>query len=123
MRGSELHQITTDDTMAEKLVESGALEPEDVAESRLSSVLSQAIGGAEKGIRPSVQVATLGVGDTVLLCTDGLTDHVADFEIAEVLSTNEPAESKCRKLIKKANDAGGSDNITVVVCRVLESEG
>jgi protein phosphatase len=122
LRGSKLHQITTDHTIAQQLADRGALEPEEVADSRMSSVLSQAIGGPQEGVRPDVHLATLTSGDTVLLCTDGLTEHVSDSEILDILNTDDPADGKCWKLLEKANEGGGSDNITVVVCRALEED-
>jgi protein phosphatase len=57
-------------------------------------------------------------GDVLLLCTDGLTKHVPDERIAEVLSRAADAQSACRELVADALDGGGSDNITVVVARM-----
>ena len=75
--------------------------------------LSRAIG-----INPDVQVQLAGgasaVGDRFVLCTDGLYGQLRDFEIVEVTTKNTP-QLACRKLIQAANQAGGKDNVAVVV--------
>jgi protein phosphatase len=118
LRGTHLHQVTTDHTVAQQLVESGAWRSEQGEDSPLSSVLWQAVGGTDTGIEPEFRQAALGAGDTILLCTDGLTCEVAESEITDILVRQGSAEAKCTALIDAANRAGGSDNITVVVARL-----
>ena len=89
------------------------------ATSRLSSVLWNALGGGLEGLRPEVYKARLHVGDTLLLCTDGLSAHLPDRAISPLLQTQEPARETCRKLVEAAHSAGGTDNITVTVARPL----
>lgn len=60
----------------------------------------------------------LAPGDALLLCTDGLTKHVPDEQLAEVLLRGESAEATARALLQAALDAGGTDNITVLVARL-----
>jgi len=79
----------------------------------LYNVLSSAVGG---DLVPSVGVVDLMEGDTLLLCSDGLTKHVADERIAQILGTNDP-ETAAQSLIDAALEGGGSDNVTVVVAR------
>jgi serine/threonine protein phosphatase PrpC len=119
-RRARLEQITTDHTLAQQLVESGVLSPHESTTSRLSSVLWNAIGGGLDDLNPEVHKATLQVGDTLLLCTDGLPKHVADRDISLLLQAQEPSQETCRKLIEAANSAGGTDNITVIVARFLQ---
>jgi protein phosphatase len=119
-RGSEFNQITVDQTAAQQLHEQGVLEADEVADSVASSILLQSIGGADHGVQPDAYVVKVEFADTILLCTDGLSDYVPEKTIARILATDEPSDAKCWNLVKAANDAGGSDNITAVVARVLE---
>jgi serine/threonine protein phosphatase PrpC len=64
-----------------------------------------------------VYKAELQLGDTLLLCTDGLTAHVPDAAIRRYLQVQESAQDTCHKLINAANEAGGTDNITAIVAR------
>jgi PPM family protein phosphatase len=82
-------------------------------------VLWNAIGGGLEDLRPEVYKARLQVGDTLLLCTDGLSTHLPDRAISTLLQTQEPARETCRKLVEAANSAGGTDNISVIVARSL----
>jgi protein phosphatase len=118
-RRAMLEQITTDHTLAQQLIESGVLPPHEGTTSRLSSVLWNAIGGGLDDLNAEVHKAKLQLGDTLLLCTDGLPKHVADGDISMLLQAQEPAQETCRKLVHIANSAGGTDNITVVVARFL----
>lgn len=111
-----LQQVTRDQTLAQDLVDRGVLPPERVAESPFSHVLASAIGGNEA----TPEVTRLDIrrrGCVVLLCSDGLTKHVLDAEIAERLGVMESSEQVCRTLLDLALERGGSDNITVLVGR------
>ena len=77
------------------------------------------IGGPDD-VQPEAYRAELSVGDALLLCSDGLTNYVADEQIEETLLSSETAEVTCRQLVDAANQAGGSDNITVVVAKFQE---
>lgn len=113
-RAAELTQLTRDQTMAQDLVEQGVL-PADLAEdTRWSNVLSGAVG---KEIEPAASKVTLEPNDSLLLCTDGLTKHVTQEQIARLLGAATSAESACRALVAASLEGGGSDNITVVVAR------
>jgi protein phosphatase len=121
-RESKLTQITRDHTFGQELVDAGRLQPEEAASSRLGNVLSNVLGGdAEEG-RPEVSKNELALGDTILLCSDGLTKHVPDDQIALQLERDLTAEQTCQQLVDKANDWGGSDNITVVVARFRRTD-
>lgn len=95
-------------------------ELEDAGKTPFRSSLSQVVGGGEAEIQPDVHHASVAAGDTILLCTDGLTREVSEDDIAAILSDDNSAEEICTRLIDAANQAGGADNITVVVSRVLE---
>jgi PPM family protein phosphatase len=118
LRDGALEQLTTDHTVVAELVRRGRLTPELAAVHPERSILTRAVG-----LDPRVPVDTpdpldLRPGDQYLLCSDGLTEAVPDATTAELLSTNEDGEAACRSLIDAANEAGGPDNITVVLVRV-----
>jgi PPM family protein phosphatase len=111
-------QLTTDHTVVAELVRRGRLTPQQAASHPERSILTRAVG-----LDPNVQVeqpAPLGLqpGDQVLLCSDGLTETVADEQLAQVLAGQADGDDACQALIAAANAAGGPDNITVVLLRV-----
>jgi protein phosphatase len=120
-RAPKLEQITTDQTMAQQLVERGVLTAEDAPQSRWSHVLWSCLGGSKREMNAEVYKATLNTGDTLLLCTDGLTGALRDDKIIEFLRQGGNAQELCGRLVAAANDAGGKDNITVVVARFLDA--
>lgn len=122
LRGGRLERITCDHTIAQTMVEEGRLDPEEAESSKWSHVLWNALGGSSDRVSPDVYGATLELGDTILLCTDGLTKHLDDARIAETLQAAETAEDACRRLIDGANAAGGEDNVTVIVARFVEPD-
>lgn len=121
LRGDKLYQLTHDHTMAERLrTEIGArIDPD----SPWNHVLWNALGGGvEAELAPEVQRLDLEIGDSILLCSDGLTKHVEDESIARVLADAPNAQSASDTLVEAANAAGGTDNITVVIGRCEREE-
>ena len=117
LRGTALRRLTRDQTVGEVLVSQHGMPREKAEQAGLYNVLASAIGARD--MTPAVDVLSLEHGDTLLLCTDGLTKHVSDSRIAEVLGNTPDAEAGCRSLIDLALSGGGSDNVTAVVARVL----
>jgi protein phosphatase len=116
-RDGELSQITRDQTIAQDLVDQGVMSAVTAEHSPFSHILSSAIGGTAS---PEVYTLDLHTGDVLLLSTDGLTKHVSNVELREQLGSPDSAEAICNRLVQMALDDGGSDNVTVVVARVLE---
>ncbi len=116
VRSKKLWQVTRDHTMGQELLDEGILSADDARKSSASHVLWNCVGGSDD-VQPHAHRAELQVGDALLLCSDGLTKHVADEQIEQLLASSETAENSCRNLIDAANRAGGSDNITVVLAR------
>jgi protein phosphatase len=111
-----LRQVTRDQTMAQDLVDRGALPAELAADSPFNHVLASSIGGNES--HPVVSRINLRrAGCIVLLCSDGLTKHVDADEIAEQCANIKSSESLCRTLLDMALQRGGSDNTTIVAGR------
>jgi protein phosphatase len=121
-RGGRLEQITRDQTMAQRLIEAGAMSPAQAQESRWSHVLWSCLGGGTRQLQPEAYKTTLQMGDTLLLCSDGLTGALTDRLILDVLRQDLPARQTCEQLVRAANDAGGKDNITVVVAHFRDAE-
>lgn len=117
LRGSDLQQLTRDQTMAQDLVDSGVLKPEQAARSPYAHVLSSSLGGSTWV--PEVSVADVQTGDIFLLCTDGLNKHVPDDLIRRRLTGLKSSEEAARALLQDALDAGGKDNVTVLVLRAI----
>ena len=116
LRGGRLEQLTTDQTMARALVESGAMSEERAEHSRLKHVLWSVLGGETAA--PETALSECEWDDVMLICTDGLTKHVTDEEIALQLRENPTSAAACKKLVSMALDRGGTDNVTVVIGRV-----
>jgi protein phosphatase len=122
LRDTGLHQITVDQTVAQELLEHGVSDAEEAAETERRSMLSQEIGGARHGVQPDVYVEKMESGDTIMLCTDGLTDCVSDQTIAEILGADEAADLKCRELVQAVRQNDCADNTTVVVAQILDED-
>lgn len=120
LRHGELTQITRDQTMAQEMVDLGVMKAEDAAGSRLAHTLTSAIGGRQTD--PTVTRLDMTWGHVLLLCSDGLTRHVSDDRIRDVLRSMTSARQACEDLLQEALEGGGSDNITVVVGRALPRE-
>jgi PPM family protein phosphatase len=112
-RAGKLEQLTRDQTMAQHLVDVGAMPKEAAARSPLAHVLTSAIGGSDS--TPDVTHVGLKWGDALLLCTDGLTKHVSHEQITERMRTMTSAEQVVRTLVNDALAGGGTDNVTVLV--------
>jgi protein phosphatase len=118
LRDDKLHRITRDHTLAQQLIDGAAMSPEDAANSQFSHVLVNAVGGRSDDLDVELHHIELRLDDQLLLCSDGLYDMVGD-DVIEVLlrDTSQPVSEIVEQLLATANDAGGRDNITVVVSR------
>jgi PPM family protein phosphatase len=115
LRSGYLHRLTRDHTYAQLLVDSGLLAPADVAGSSHRHVLTNVLGGACDDVQVDTDRLQLEDGDRVLLCSDGLTDMVDDEAITEILREASGASEACDRLVQRALDNGGRDNVTVIV--------
>lgn len=114
--GGTLKQVTRDQTIGQQLVDDGVLAPDRLRDSPFNNVLSSALGGDEA--RPVVTRVDISErGCVVFLCSDGLTKHVTDGEIASALQAMTSSEQVGRQLLDLALQRGGSDNITMVIGR------
>jgi serine/threonine protein phosphatase PrpC len=120
LRDGELEQLTNDHSLVAELVRGGKLSAEEAEHHPQRSVITRALG-----TDPDVDVDTFTVeaedGDVFVLCSDGLTDMVGDDEIGEVLArSRENLKEAAEELVRRANKAGGQDNITVVAFEMTD---
>lgn len=118
----ELHCLTRDHTVVQTLLDAGVINPAQAEMSPHRHILEQALGHGD--VKPDVAQGSWEPGDLLLLCSDGLHDVVSDEAIAELLRRYgaDPAQA-CERLIAAANEAGGPDNITVIVAAGPEFKG
>jgi protein phosphatase len=119
-RKGDLVQISRDQTMAEEFVEQGVFSRDDAAFKRWANELSSAIGGPQAA--PTVTKVPQSWDSVGMMCSDGLTRHVSDERIKEVLGSIHSAKEGCEILLQDALDAGGEDNITVLIGRTIPHE-
>lgn len=116
-RGGELKQLTRDDSWVSAALGEGILNSDDVEHHPLRNVITKAVG-ARDTIDLDVVEHDLQPGDVVMLCSDGLHGMVHDQEIGKILGNGQlKLEEASAKLIEAANEAGGRDNVTVVLLR------
>jgi serine/threonine protein phosphatase PrpC len=120
LRDGVLERLTTDQTVAQMMIDSGAMSADAAERSPLKHVLWSAVGSSE--IVPEVVVTDCTRRGVVLLCTDGLTKHVTDAEIAAHMSRHAPTETTCKALVDLALSRGGTDNVTVVMGRTRKED-
>ncbi|MBV6522787.1 MAG: Protein phosphatase PrpC [Gemmatimonadaceae bacterium] len=113
-----LRQLTRDQTTGDYAVDLGIMTEEKARKAGLFNRLSSAIGAE---LTSSAGLIDLDDADVLLLCTDGLTKHVTDDQIADVLRLPAPSPEKTARLLQRALDAGGSDNVTAIVAQVAEA--
>jgi serine/threonine protein phosphatase PrpC len=114
LRGDQLVQVTRDQSLVNQLIEAGQLTEEEAETFEHNNIILQALGTADT-VQVDLTFVELRKGDMLLLCSDGLSGMIRYEEIREVLrSSTEPLEI-CKALTERANQAGGHDNITVIV--------
>jgi protein phosphatase len=119
-REGVLTQVSRDQTIAQELLDQGIFTRAIAERSQFKNVLSSAIGGESS--MPVITRLRADWGNVHLLCTDGLTKHVPDEQIAQRLASMTSAKQVCEQLLQDALDAGGTDNITIVVGRATQSD-
>ena len=118
LREKHLERLTTDHSVVQLLIEAGKIAPEEVATHPARAQITRYIGMKDEAL-PELRVINLVPGDCLLLCTDGLTNMLDSQTITKVLCTHPDLESACHALVDAANEAGGKDNITVIVVNCL----
>ncbi len=122
VQGGEIRQISHDHSFVQYLVDCGRMTPEEAKSSNMKNRITRAVG-AEKTVSADFFETKAEIGDKLVLCSDGLTNHVEPEEIRDIVggvSAHDPdsVQLACESLIALANERGGTDNITVVVLAV-----
>lgn len=116
VRDGVARQITKDQSLMQKLVEAGEITEEEAEHSERRNIILQALG-PESTVKIDLTHQKLRRGDTLVLCSDGLSGQVSRDEIAQVVREEPDLMAVCKRLIDMANSAGGPDNITVIAAR------
>jgi PPM family protein phosphatase len=119
-----LQQISRDHSYVQELVDKGVITREQAFYHPQTNIITQSLGDESHRPKPGFASAELVAGDRILLCSDGLNSMIQDVNIRELIQANAEIQSCAEVLIESANKAGGSDNITVMLCDVEKvSEG
>jgi PPM family protein phosphatase len=116
LRAGNFQQLTHDHSFVAEQVRSGLMTPEQASASQMQNALLRALG-IEPDVEVDLQEEFALDGDVILLCSDGLTNELSDAQIAGVLAENKDEQAAADCLVTLANQAGGRDNITVIVVR------
>lgn len=116
LRGKEIRQLTRDQSFVQHMVDSGVPRHE-AEESTHRHVLLQALG-TQPHVEVDLTYQRLRDGDVVFLCSDGLSNQVRPEEMARIMGVTPDPEVACRSLVSLANERGGPDNITLIICSV-----
>ncbi len=117
IRGGELKKLTEDHSLVAELIKNGSISPEEGDKHPQKNVITRALG-TELPVEMDLDIINLEDGDTMLLCTDGLTNMLTMEEIMELLSIGEDPQFLSETLVKEANNKGGKDNVTAIVVKV-----
>jgi protein phosphatase len=119
LRSGVLQPLTSDHSLVMEQVRRGLLALEDVEKSTVQNVIVRSLG-AEESVDPDLADHELLAGDSLLMCSDGLSHFVHDDRLQEVLAADASPEDACKDLIQAAKDAGSNDNITCLVVKAAE---
>ena len=119
LRNGEYQQLTSDHSLVGALVRAGQLSEEEARLHPQKNIITQSIGQLQP-VEADIAIKTLEPGDYVLVNSDGLTNMVSKEDIRDILLSEVPIENKAESLIRFANNAGGTDNITVALLHLPE---
>ena len=116
LRGGRLQQISRDHSLLQEQIDAGLISPEQAAFSANKNLVTRAVG-VEDTVLLETHLHEVQPGDVLLMCSDGLSDMIDDTSIAQVLQMHESLAGAGTALIEAANDAGGKDNISLILVR------
>jgi len=122
LSGRRMIQLTKDHSVVQQLVDLGKISPDETLYHPARGQITRCMGMPQEA-HPDVRRISLGVGDRLLLCSDGLTGMLDDEEIARLLVRHKDLDEAAHRLVEAANEKGGVDNIAVIVASRLEEEG
>lgn len=117
LHGGTLQQITRDHSLMADFIEAGQITPEEARVHPQRSVITRALG-SDPRTQPDLFEINVNTGDRLLICSDGLTSMIEDYEIEDILNRTPDPQIAASKLVNAAIAAGGHDNVTVIVVNV-----
>ena len=120
IRNKQMVQLTRDQTFLNYLAEIGAELPADPEKDSRKSILTQAVGSSEK-VDVKVTYTKVRQGDSLLICCDGLYNMIKAADMTSILNRPDGLVAKCKALVAKANEEGGTDNITMIIAEFTGS--
>ena len=121
VRNGEYHQLTSDHSLVNALLKAGQITEEEAAHHPQRNIITQSIGQKDE-LQPDFGMLTVEAGDFIVINSDGLTNMISGDEIRDIVVSDLSVEEKAKTLIRFANNAGGLDNITVVLIRFAEED-
>jgi len=119
VRNGEIEQLTNDHSLVMEQVRRGLITLADARTSKMQNIIIRALG-SEASVKPDLDDRMAVPGDVLVMCSDGLTRHVPDDSIAEVVTNTPDLRAACELLVEAAKDGGGEDNITCLILRFVE---
>ena len=121
VRNGEYHQLTSDHSLVNALLKAGQITEEEAAHHPQRNIITQSIGQKDE-LQPDFGMLTVEAGDFIVINSDGLTNMISGDEIRDILVSDLSVEEKAKTLVRFANNAGGLDNITVVLIHFAEED-
>ena len=121
VRNGEYHQLTSDHSLVNALLKAGQITEEEAAHHPQRNIITQSIGQKDE-LQPDFGMVTVEAGDFIVINSDGLTNMISGDEIRDIVVSNLSVEEKAKTLVRFANNAGGLDNITVVLIHFAEED-
>lgn len=122
LRDGRLSRLTEDHSLVDELIRQGKITPEEAQEHPQRSVITRALG-PEPEVRADVRVLQARAGDVYMLCSDGLTTMLEDSALERIIASHGSLRAAGEALLQAANEAGGRDNITVILLRLEDDRG
>ena len=121
VRNGEYHQLTSDHSLVNALLKAGQITEEEAAHHPQRNIITQSIGQKDE-LQPDFGMVTVEAGDFIVINSDGLTNMISGDEIRDIVVSDLSIEEKAKTLVRFANNAGGLDNITVVLIHFAEED-
>ena len=121
VRNGEYHQLTSDHSLVNALLKAGQITEEEAAHHPQRNIITQSIGQKDE-LQPDFGMVTVEAGDFIVINSDGLTNMISGDEIRDIVVSDLSVEEKAKTLVRFANNAGGLDNITVVLIHFAEED-
>ena len=121
VRNGEYHQLTSDHSLVNALLKAGQITEEEAAHHHQRNIITQSIGQKDE-LQPDFGMVTVEAGDFIVINSDGLTNMISGDEIRDIVVSDLSVEEKAKTLVRFANNAGGLDNITVVLIHFAEED-